>query len=297
MEIVNVDEIKRVVKEMYGKRLTEAEFTAFMLIAQRLGLDPVSREIIPQVREGAGGRQVSFIISRDGYLKAAMRDPDYGGLQSMTVREGDHFEVIPSEGRVVHRFGAKRGAILGAWAIAYHRKRPPVVVFVDFGEYAEANKNSPTWRAYPSAMIQKVAEVAALRRQFNLSGAVAAEEIGMADVAPAVEAQPMTEKALPQTTEASSTPAQRIDVETGEILEEAMPSSQAQHRAIINVLHRKGFEERTRAMALIGHLAGRPVKGLEELSFEEAAGVIQILQSESPERLEEMLREGGWYKL
>lgn len=52
---------------------------------------------------------MSFIISRDGYLKAAMRDPDYAGLQSMVVREGDHFEIHPSEGRVVHRFGAKRG--------------------------------------------------------------------------------------------------------------------------------------------------------------------------------------------
>jgi hypothetical protein len=48
-------ETKQVLKDMYGKRLTDGEFQAFLLVAQKLGLDPVSREIIPQVREGQGG--------------------------------------------------------------------------------------------------------------------------------------------------------------------------------------------------------------------------------------------------
>lgn len=283
-EIVPFEEVKAVLKEMYGKRLSESEFAAFLLVARKLGLDPVSREIIPQVREGSGGRQVSFIISRDGYLKAAMRDPDYGGIQSMVVREGDHFEVVPSEGKVVHRFGAKRGAILGAWAIAYHKKRPPVVVFVDFQEYAEANKNSPTWKQYPSAMIQKVAEVAALRRQFNLSGVVAAEEVGAEEAAPS-----------PATTVVEVVPPslpQSIDPETGEILSDR-PCTPEQRRAIVKILQVKGFEEKERALALLGALIGRPIQSTEELGFEEAQGVIQILQSEAPERLEAILQEAG----
>jgi phage recombination protein Bet len=191
-------ETKQVLKDMYGKRLTDGEFQAFLLVAQKLGLDPVSREIIPQVREGQGGRQVAFIVSRDGYLKAAMRDPGFAGLQSMVVREGDTFEIHPSEGKVVHRFGSKRGEILGAWAIAYHKERPPVIFFADFKEYYEANKASPTWRTYPSAMIQKVAEVGALRRQFPLSGVVAAEEIGVEPPqAPEVAVEPSRPAPLP----------------------------------------------------------------------------------------------------
>lgn len=194
-EIVPFEEVKAVLKEMYGKRLSESEFAAFLLVARKLGLDPVSREIILQVREGSGGRQVSFIISRDGYLKAAMRDPDFAGLQSMVVREGDQFEIHPSEGRVVHRFGAKRGAILGAWAIAYHKKRPPVIYFADFQEYVEANKHSPTWKQYPSAMIQKIAEVGALRRQFNLSAVGVVEEVGVEEIPP-TEAGELTPPSL-----------------------------------------------------------------------------------------------------
>lgn len=54
-ELALWEEAKRVLREMYGKRLTEAEFSAFLLVARKLGLDPVSREIIPQVREGSGG--------------------------------------------------------------------------------------------------------------------------------------------------------------------------------------------------------------------------------------------------
>ena len=202
-------ETKQVLKDMYGKRLTDGEFQAFLLVAQKLGLDPVSREIIPQVREGQHGRQVAFIVSRDGYLKAAMRDPGFAGLQSMVVREGDQFEIHPSEGRVVHRFGSKRGEILGAWAIAYHKERPPVIFFADFKEYYEANKASPTWRTYPSAMIQKVAEVGALRRQFPLSGVVAAEEIGVEPPqAQAVEVATEPSRPAPSPLPAPITPQQ-----------------------------------------------------------------------------------------
>jgi len=174
----NWGEIAKVVRRTYAKDLNDAEFAAFLMVAKKLGLDPVSREIIPTIRvDKYGNRTMTIIITRDGYLRAAMRDPHYRGLQSMVVRQGDKFQVNPAKGEVLHEFGAERKKILGAWAVAYHAHRPPVVVFVDFDEYFQANQKNPVWRSYPSAMIQKVAEVAALRRQFNLTGIVAAEEI------------------------------------------------------------------------------------------------------------------------
>ena len=67
---------------------------------------------------------------------------------------------------------------------AEHTRRGKLPVVVDFAEYFNANaqsKNgrSPIWDHYPVAMIQKVAEVSALRRQFPLGGIVAAEEMGL----------------------------------------------------------------------------------------------------------------------
>ncbi|NYE57195.1 RecT family recombinase [Carboxydothermus ferrireducens] len=159
------------VKNTVAKGATDDELQMFLHICQRYGLDPFRKELVFQKLGG----QVTFITSRDGYLKIAMQDPNYRGLQSAVVREGDEFEFIPSEFQVRHKFGKTRGKIQGAWAIAYHAKRNPMVAYVEFAEYV--NPNSPTWKKYPSAMIQKVAEVFVLRRQFNISGVVAKEEI------------------------------------------------------------------------------------------------------------------------
>jgi hypothetical protein len=121
-----------------------------------------------------------IMTSRDGYLKVAQRDPNYMGIQAAVVRKGDAFGFNPAAGTVEHSFGSERGAIIGAWAIAHHRMRMPVVCFVDFAEY---KGGSPIWSKYPSAMIQKVAEVFVLKRQFGINGLVTREEMD-ADEAP-----------------------------------------------------------------------------------------------------------------
>ena len=70
----------------------------------------------------------------------------------------------------------------------------------DFEEYAKANDSSFVWRGYPSAMIQKVAEIGAIKRQFNITGLVGAEEM-----ATSVEIT------------FDETPEVPVDTETGEI--------------------------------------------------------------------------------
>ena len=103
------------------------------------------------------------------------------------VREGDTFEFIPSEGSVRHEFGQKRGQILGAYAVMHHKWFRPVAVFVDFQEYFQANSgelnnrygNKNVWDKMPSAMIQKIAEVFVLRRQFPLGGLYTREEMSL----------------------------------------------------------------------------------------------------------------------
>lgn len=173
-----VDLIRRTI----APEATEHELALYLRLCRTYGLDPFRRELVLEKRRrrraDGSGYDVTpvFITTRDGYLKAAMRDPGYGGLISGVVCEGDTFELDAQQFRVVHRFGARRGKILGAWAIAYHRERPPVVAYVPVEEYYDAN--SDTWRKHPSAMIQKVAEVFVLRRQYSISGIVAREEVG-----------------------------------------------------------------------------------------------------------------------
>jgi phage recombination protein Bet len=160
---------------------TEHELALYLRLCRTYGLDPFRRELVLEKRrrrraDGTGYDVVPvWITTRDGYLKAAMRDPGYGGICSGVVCEGDTFEIDAEHFRVVHRFGVRRGKILGAWAVAYHKERPPMVGYVPFDEYNDPN--SDTWRRHPTAMIQKVAEVFVLRRQFNITAIVAREEM------------------------------------------------------------------------------------------------------------------------
>lgn len=165
------------IKNTVAQDATEEELALFLYMASRYGLDPLLREIyFAKIPKRKGGKpEPTYIVSRDGYLKVAMKNPEYQGLNSFVVREGDVFEIDAERGKVIHRFGTKRGKILGAWAIAYRKGYTPCVAFVDFKEYE--NHRSSAWQKYPSAMIQKVAEVFVLRRQFNISGIYIREEL------------------------------------------------------------------------------------------------------------------------
>lgn len=159
---------------------TEHELALLLRLCRTYGLDPFRRELVMEKRRRRrrdGGEDLVpiFITTRDGYLKVAQRDPSYRGLQSGVVHEGDEFEYDVQNFTIRHRFGANRGKILGAWAIASHTTRPPFMAYVEFPEYNDPA--SDTWRKHPAAMIQKVAEVFVLRRQFGITAIVAREEI------------------------------------------------------------------------------------------------------------------------
>lgn len=190
----NKDQIE-LVKRTVAKNSTDDELQMFLYLAQRYGLDPFQKEIwfIKRAKKDANGQydyqnaDGIIMTSRDGYLKIAQNDPDYDGIKSFVVKEGDHFEIDAMTDQISHKFGMKRGGIIGAWAIAYHKKRKPVIAFVDFKEYNDSRSN--IWQKYPSAMIQKVAEVFVLKRQFSINGLVTQEEIGTSpiDVTPRLE--------------------------------------------------------------------------------------------------------------
>lgn len=154
-----------VVRAIFAKNCSPAEMATAIHLAERYGLDPLAKEVWAIKRQP--NEPALIMVSRDGLLKAAKRDSQFQGLSSGVVKAGDHFAFDPVAGTVAHRFGEKRGDILGAWALAKHKSRDPVAVFVDFKEY---RGNSPIWSKYPSAMIEKTAQVVALKRQFDLTG-------------------------------------------------------------------------------------------------------------------------------
>jgi phage recombination protein Bet len=157
------------IKNTVAKGISNHELSMFMHLCKVYGLDPFLKEIF------YSSQMKTIMTSRDGYLKVAQRDPTYEGMQSMAVCENDEFEIDAVTPTVKHVFGkGDRGSVIGAWAMVHKVGRRPVISYADIREY---RKESSTWRTYPSAMICKVAEVFALKRQFGISGLVTQEEL------------------------------------------------------------------------------------------------------------------------
>lgn len=159
------------IRNNVAKGATEDELRIFLYLANQYNLDPFKKEIWFTKY----GNQTNIMTSRDGYLKFAQTSHEFGGLISFVVHEGDAFEIDAGEYKITHRFGTKRGKIIGAWARCDRKGKKPFISYVSFEEY---NQNNSIWRKYPSAMIQKVAEVFVLKRAFGINGLVTKEEIG-----------------------------------------------------------------------------------------------------------------------
>lgn len=159
------------IKNTLAKGANEDELKIFLYLAKQYDLDPFKREIWFTKY----GNQTNIMTSRDGYLKYAQSHPEFGGLISFVVHEGDEFQIDAAEYKITHKFGTRRGRIIGSWARCDRKNKRPFISYVSFEEY---NQNNIIWRKYPSAMIQKVAEVFVLKRAFGINGLVTKEEIG-----------------------------------------------------------------------------------------------------------------------
>jgi phage recombination protein Bet len=168
------DEQVNTIRETVAKGATDNELKMFLHLSQTYGLDPFAKEIWFMKMDS----KPVIMTSRDGYLKIANNSPDFEGIVSDAVYEGDMFRRSPD--RVDHQYGVKqRGRIIGAYALVYRKGiRFPVYVFAPFANY---DKNNNVWRTYPHAMILKVAESMALKRAFSLSGLVSREELDIED--------------------------------------------------------------------------------------------------------------------
>jgi phage recombination protein Bet len=165
-----------VIRQTVAKGATNNELEMFLHLCSTYQLDPFRKEIW-FIKYGGANTEPTIMTSRDGYLKIAQQHPDYRGIMSAEVRGNDYFELDAAAGTVVHKFAqpiSNRGPIVGAWATVKRKGMDPVSVFVNMDEY---RGNSKIWKQYPSAMIIKVAETFALKRQFGITGLVTREEM------------------------------------------------------------------------------------------------------------------------
>ncbi len=172
------------VKQTVAKGCTDAELVLFLEICARYQLDPFAGQVWA-ANMGGSGNGLTIMVGRDGYLAYASRNTHFTGLTGDVVHENDSFSVsweTTASGafpNVSHVYppDTPRGAIVGAWSIAYRDDRAPTYFFAPIGEYKkEYKKTSGPWGKQVSAMVLKCAQSTVLRLAFNISGTTPADE-------------------------------------------------------------------------------------------------------------------------
>ncbi len=152
--------------------LSDVEFSCFVALGKSTGLNPFLREMWA-VKYGNSAAQI--FVGRDGYRKAAQKNPQYDYHQSEAVYSNDDFKVC--NGEINHSYGMQdRGELIGAYCIVKrHGSSRPIYTYVSLKEY---DTKQSVWKTKPATMIKKVAEAQGLRAAFQeqLGGTYAEEE-------------------------------------------------------------------------------------------------------------------------
>jgi phage recombination protein Bet len=182
------------IRRTIAKGATDDELAVFLRITGKYGLDPLAREVWCIVETDERGnrlldnqgnpRDPQIRPSRAGWRHIAQREPRCDGIRAVAVCANDEFEEELAEDgsvKIRHRRKHPRGELVGAYALVWRKDwRHPAYAWADWREYGRPNtrtedgkpKGSPRapWRRFPSAMIEKTAEVNALRQAFPLAG-------------------------------------------------------------------------------------------------------------------------------
>jgi phage recombination protein Bet len=169
-----------VIKDVIARGASDVELKMFVAMAQKLGLDPLSKQIHcvkrrARLADGSYGDAMTIVVGIDGYRLVAERTGRYCPGKAPTYEYDAHGRVTSATAYVLKLAG-------GAW------HEVSAVAFWE--EYAQTNKDGqPTamWAKMPRLMLAKCAEALALRRAFpaELSGVYTDDEMQQAQNEPA----------------------------------------------------------------------------------------------------------------
>lgn len=130
-----------------------AQFAAFLLVAKKYDLDPVTKQIYAFPSKGGG---ITPIVGIDGWLHLANSHPAFNGME---------FDDILSDGKL---------AAITCRVFRKDRDKP-----MSCTEYmSECKRDTDPWRKSPARMLRHRAAIQAIRYAFSFSGIVDEDEYG-----------------------------------------------------------------------------------------------------------------------
>lgn len=172
-------QVLEVIRTSICPTATDAEFMLFAHKAASYGLDPFKNEIF-FIKYG---NQARIQFAAEAYLSKAREKEGFQPPDTQIVCSNDTFKakrtrvkdeisgLMEDEWEIVeHELSFPRGAIVGAYSIAYRDGYRPVTVFLDKEHIAHVytSQNKDNWNKWEPDMISKYPEQRALKKQYGL---------------------------------------------------------------------------------------------------------------------------------
>lgn len=143
--------------------VTREQFAAFLMVAKKYSLDPITKQIYAFPAKGGG---IQPVVSIDGWMTLINSHPQFDGMEFE-----DHLE---------------NGKLVAITCRMYRKDRRHPVSVTEY--MSECVRGTDTWRKWPARMLRHKAAIQAARYAFGFAGIVDEDEAHrMVDVTPKAE--------------------------------------------------------------------------------------------------------------
>lgn len=147
-----------IIKSVIAKGASDTELKMFVLMAGKLGLDPLSKQIHMVKRRVKQGDEwvdaMTIVVGIDGYRLVAERTGRYCPGRAPTYEYDAHGKPVSATAYVLKLAG-------GAW-----HEVSAVAFWEEYAQVGRDGKPTAMWAKMPRLMLAKCAEALALRRAF-----------------------------------------------------------------------------------------------------------------------------------
>lgn len=132
-------------------QVSREQFAAFLMVAKKYDLDPITKQIFAFPSKGGG---IQPVVSVDGWMTLINSHPQFDGME---------FEDAFQDGK-----------LFSVTCRMYRKDRSRPVCVTEY--MSECERNTDTWRKWPARMLRHKAAIQAARYAFSFSGIMDEDE-------------------------------------------------------------------------------------------------------------------------